>query len=84
MTPTSAAALRCSSWRMPLRALASMPGIALPADPSVTMQYVTEIPWSVQVAIEPATPKSTSSGCAVTTSIFAGSDDPFTAQRASG
>ena len=39
-----------------------------PASPSVTMQYVTSMPRSVQAAMLPAAPKSTSSGCAVTTS----------------
>ena len=45
-----------------------MPVSAPPASPSVTMQYVTSIPASVSWATEPAKPKSTSSGCAVTTS----------------
>src|SRR3954451_11286583 len=39
-----------------------------PASPSVTMQYETCSPSSVKVAIVPAAPKSTSSGCATTTS----------------
>src|SRR5271154_4545673 len=40
-----------------------------PASPSVTMQYATSTPAWVQTATDPAAPKSTSSGCAVTTRI---------------
>src|SRR3954462_13173608 len=43
-------------------------GAKPPASPSVTMQYETCSPSSVKVAIVPAAPKSTSSGCATTTS----------------
>src|SRR3954452_4629845 len=44
------------------------PVSAPPASPSVTMQYATSMPASVNVPTIPANPKSTSSGCAVTTS----------------
>ena len=44
----------------------AMPVSEPPASPSVTRQYTTSIPASVITATEPAQPKSTSSGCAVT------------------
>ena len=44
-------------------------GRSRPASPLVQMQYATSMPASVHRATVPAFPKSTSSGCAVTTRI---------------
>ena len=67
VTPTTFAAARCSAWRISAIVERGTDASKPPASPLVQMQYATSMPASVHRATEPALPKSTSSGCAVTT-----------------
>ena len=84
VTPTARAASSCSSRRMAAISVRLMEWSEPPASPSVAMQYATSIPRPVQVATEPAAPKSTSSGWAVTTRIRSTSSDPSSTVSGSG
>src|SRR6185312_500477 len=66
-TPTTFAAASCSASRISIIVARGTDRSNPPASPLVQMQYATSIPASVQPATVPALPKSTSSGCAVTT-----------------
>ena len=68
-TPTTFPAARCSASRISTIVVRGTDRSEPPASPLVQMQYETSMPASVQRATEPALPKSTSSGCAVTTRI---------------
>src|SRR5665213_1907684 len=68
VTPTSFAASVCSASRMAMRSSRVSEESSPPASPDVTRQYATSTPRFVKYATVPAVPKSTSSGCATTTS----------------